>query len=488
MAGRGHQQPVPDPTLSPMIPWKTAQWTFGVLGCLSACQTNTSVETSIEATLDRLQHEDRTNAILAIVPDALDQARGLKGKDPNHPLYGQAVVVKDNIHIKGMATTAGSLALINNVAEEDAPVVARLRDAGAIIVGKTNLSEWANFRSTSSSSGWSSVGGLTTNPFDPSCTACGSSSGSGAAVGSGLVDIALGTETDGSVTCPAAMCGIVGLKPTVGLLPSDGVVPISSSQDTVGPMTTTVSLAAHTMDALVPGRSDSYASSLSQDALQSVRVGVLRQHDPKPDSSEAELYKEALNVLKEQGAILVDIPDIPGLGRIQRLEWSLLLREFKREINRYLASTPEEVMSRTLTEIIAFNQTNSEQAMPHFAQEIFELSEATSDSDEPNLETLARQLKNLAGPEGIDALLEQANCEMLIAPTFGRPWKIDLENGDNFEGSSCTTLPAVSGYPHLTVPMGLADGLPFGLSFIGTAFSESTLLSAGYAFEQARLD
>ena len=476
------------PYAVPMIPRKTAQWTFGVLGCLSACQTNTSVETSIEATLDRLQQEDRTNAILAIVPDALDQVRGLEGKDPNHPLYGQAVVVKDNIHIKGMATTAGSLALINNVAEEDAPVVARLRNAGAIIVGKTNLSEWANFRSTSSSSGWSSVGGLTTNPFDPSCTACGSSSGSGAAVGSGLVEIALGTETDGSVTCPAAMCGIVGLKPTVGLLPSEGVVPISSSQDTVGPMTTTVSLAAHTMDALVTDRTDTYASSLSRDALQNVRVGVLRQHDPKTNSSEDEIYQQALKVLEEQGAILVDIQDIPGLGRIQRLEWSLLLREFKREINRYLSSTPLEVQSRTLSEVMAFNLNNTERVMPHFDQEIFELSEGTSDSDEPDLDTLARQLKKLAGPEGIDALLKQANCEILVAPTFGRPWKIDLENGDNFEGSSCTTLPAVSGYPHLTVPMGVADGLPSGLSFIGTAFSESTLLSAGYAFEQARIE
>ncbi len=471
-----------------MNPWKTSQWTFGLLGCLSACQSTTTVETSIQSTLNRLQHEDRTNAILAIVPDALEQVRKLDSKDSNQPLYGQAVVVKDNIHLKGMATTAGSLALINNVASEDAPVVARLRNAGAIIVGKTNLSEWANFRSTSSTSGWSSVGGLTTNPFDPFCTACGSSSGSAAAVGSGLVQIALGTETDGSVTCPAAMCGIVGFKPTVGLLPSEGVVPISSSQDTVGPMTATVSLAAHTMDAMVPNRADTYASSLSRDALRDLRVGILRQHDPKPDSSEAKIYQRALEMLEEQGAVLVDIEEIPGLGRIQRLEWSLLLREFKRGINRYLDSTPQEVVSRTLAEVMAFNRTNAEKVMPHFAQEIFELSEQTTASDEPRLDTLARQLKRLAGPEGIDALLQQANCKILVAPTFGRPWKIDLENGDNFEGSSCTTLPAVSGYPHLTVPMGLADGLPLGLSFIGTAFSESTLLAAGFAFEQARID
>lgn len=471
-----------------MNPWKTSQWTFGLLGCLSACQSSTTVETSIQSTLNRLQQEDRTNAILAIVPDALEQVRKLDGKDSNQPLYGQPIVIKDNIHLKGMATTAGSLALINNVASEDAPVVARLRNAGAIIVGKTNLSEWANFRSTSSSSGWSSVGGLTTNPFDPFCTACGSSSGSGAAVGSGLVQIALGTETDGSVTCPAAMCGIVGLKPTVGLLPAEGVVPISSSQDTVGPMTTTVLLAAHTMDAMVLNRADTYASSLSRDALQDLRVGVLRQHDPQPNSSEAKIYQRALEILEEQGAILVDIEDIPGLGRIRRLEWNLLLREFKREINLYLDSTPPEVESRSLAEVMAFNRTNAEKVMPHFDQEIFELSEQTSPSDDPSLDTLARQLKRLAGPEGIDALLQQANCEILVAPTFGRPWKIDLENGDSFEGSSCTTLPAVSGYPHLTVPMGLADGLPLGLSFIGTAFSESTLLAAGFAFEQARID
>ena len=472
--------------MNPLKTLKTSQWTLGLLGCLSACQSTTNVESSIEATLNRLQHEDQTNAILAIVPDALEQVRALEGMDPNQPLYGQAVVVKDNIHIKGMATTAGSLALANNIAKQDAPVVARLRNAGAIIVGKTNLSEWANFRSTSSTSGWSSVGGLTTNPLDPACTACGSSSGSGAAVGSGLVQIALGTETDGSVTCPAAMCGIVGLKPTVGLLPTEGVVPISKNQDTVGPMTTSVTLAAHTMDALVPNQTNSYASGLSRDALKNVRIGVLRHHDPEPKSPEADLYQRSLSLLEEQGAILVDIEEIPGLGRIQRLEWTLLLREFKREINLYLASTPKEVKSRTLSDVMAFNVANTELVMPHFGQEVFELSEQTSDSDEPALETLARQLRRLAGPEGIDALLNQAGCEILVAPTFGRPWNIDLENGDNFEGSSCTTLPAVSGYPHLTVPMGLADGLPLGLSFIGTAFSESTLLAAGYAFEQAR--
>ena len=472
--------------MNPLKILKASQWMFGLLGCLSACKSTTSVEASIEATLKRLQHEDHTNAILAVVPDALEQVRGLEGMDLNQPLYGQAVVVKDNIHIKGMATTAGSLALVDNIAKQDAPVVARLRNAGAIIVGKTNLSEWANFRSNSSTSGWSSVGGLTTNPIDPTCTACGSSSGSGAAVGSGLVQIALGTETDGSVTCPAAMCGIVGLKPTVGLLPTEGVVPISKSQDTVGPMTTSVTLAAHTMDALVPNQTGSYASGLSRDALQKLRIGVLRHHDPEPNSPEADLYQRSLDLLKEQGAVLVNIEEIPGLGRIQRLEWTLLLREFKREINLYLASTPSEVKSRTLSDVMAFNVANKELVMPYFDQDIFELSDQTSESDEKNLETLSLQLKRLAGPEGIDALLNQANCELLVAPTFGRPWKIDLENGDHFEGSSCTTLPAVSGYPHLTVPMGLADGLPLGLSFIGTAFSESTLLAAGYAFEQAQ--
>ena len=271
-----------------MNPWKTSQWTFGLLGCLSASQSSTTVETSSQSTLNRLQQEDRTNAILAIVPDALEQVRKLDGKDSNQPLYGQPIVIKDNIHLKGMATTAGSLALINNVASQDAPVVARLRDAGAIIVGKTNLSEWANFRSTSSSSGWSSVGGLTTNPFDPFCTACGSSSGSGAAVGSGL--FRSHWEPNRWIRdLPSGNVWYVGLKPTVGLLPAEGVVPISSSQDTVGPMTTTVLLAAHTMDAMVLNRADTYASSLSRDALQDLRVGVLRQHDPQPKSSESKI-------------------------------------------------------------------------------------------------------------------------------------------------------------------------------------------------------
>ncbi|MAV55668.1 MAG: amidase [Phycisphaerae bacterium] len=469
-----------------MIQWNTSWWAFGLLCSLTACQSQKDTQASIEAVLGRLEHEDRTNAVLVIASDTPDQLLNLQKVDPAQPLYGQAVLVKDNIHVKGFATTAGSLALVNNIATEDASVIKDLRRAGAIIVGKTNLSEWANFRSTSSSSGWSSVGGLTTNPLNASCTACGSSSGSGAAVGSGLVEVALGTETDGSVTCPAAMCGIVGLKPTVGLLATDGVVPISKSQDTVGPMTTTVKLAALTMDALVPNRTESYASALDRNSLQGIRIGVLRNHDPIPDSAEAILYEESLAVLVDCGAVLIDIQEIPGLGRIQRLEWSLLLREFKREINTYLDKTPASVSTRTLAQVMEFNTKNAEVVMPHFGQEIFEISEQTSEKDEPDLKTLAAQLKRLAGTEGIDRLLTQSESIMLVAPTFGRPWNIDLINGDTFEGSSCTTLPAVSGYPHLTVPMGLADGLPFGLSFIGTAFSEAKLLSAGYAFEQAR--
>ena len=239
----------------------------------------------------------------------------------------------------------------------------------------------------------------------------------------------------------------------------------------------------------VPNGNESYASALDRGSLDGVRIRVLRHYDPAPDSAEAVLYKESLGVLAEHGAILVDIQEIPGLDRIRYLEWSLLQHEFKLEINAYLAKTPESVSTRTLAELIDFNRANAEAVMPHFGQDIFELSEQTSEEDEPPLETLATQLKRLAGAEGIDHLLAESKCKMLVAPTSGRPFKIDLENGDapNIKYLPRTAqLPAVSGYPHLTVPMGLANGLPLGLSFIGTAFSEAELLSAGYAFEQAR--
>ena len=437
------------------------------------------------ALLQRLEMEDSCNAVLAIAPDAVEQLRALDSGSRRGSLHGVPVLVKDNIHVAGMPTTAGSLALLENIAEADAPIIANLKRAGAVIVGKTNLSEWANFRSTSSTSGWSSVGGLTTNPYDSSRSACGSSSGSGAAVGSGLVDVAIGTETDGSVTCPAAMCGIVGLKPTVGLLSGEGIVPISASQDTAGPMTRNVKLAARTLGGMIGAKAADYEAALDVDALRGVRLGVLLPLSGQYGDAVSATFSAARRTLEEAGATLVEISEIPDLKRIGQLEWALLLREFKRDLNSYLATTPSGVKTRTLADLIAFNKTHAEEVMPHFGQEIFEQSEATEGGADLELPDIVAEAKRLAGPEGIDRLLADHDCIALIAPTTGRAFPIRLDGGDAFEGA-CTTLPAVAGYPHLTVPMGLADDLPVGLSFIGPAFAEAKLLALGFAYEQAR--
>ncbi len=453
---------------------------------LCGCQENGPAGLSeTGGIMERLQTRDSMNAILAIAPDAVKELGSISSQPNLGPLHGLPVLVKDNIHVKGMPTTAGSKALLENMAAADAPVIANLRRAGAIVVGKTNLSEWANFRSTASTSGWSSVGGLTTNPHDPSRTACGSSSGSGAAVGGGLVDAAIGTETDGSITCPAAMCGIVGLKPTVGLLSTEGIVPISTSQDTAGPMTRDVRLAARMLGAMAGEGGEDYEAALRTDALRGVRLGILLPLCGRYGEAAEDTFAEARRTLESAGAVLVEITEIPELGRIRELEWALLLREFKRDLNRYLAAVPPGVKTRTLADLIAFNEAHADEVMPHFGQEIFEQAEATMGGEDPELPAIVAEARRLAGRDGIDRLLAAHNCEALIAPTTGRAFTISLENGDSFQGSA-TTLPAVSGYPHLTVPMGEAEDLPVGLSFMGPARSEARLLALGYAFEQAR--
>ena len=438
------------------------------------------------AFLQRLETGDSCNAVLAIAPDAVEQLRILDSGPRRGSLHGVPVLVKDNIHVVGMPTTAGSLALRENIAAGDAPIIANLRRAGAVIAGKTNLSEWANFRSTSSTSGWSSAGGLTTNPYDASRSACGSSSGSAAAVGSGLVDIAIGTETDGSITCPAAMCGIVGLKPTVGLLSGEGIVPISASQDTAGPMARNVTLAARMLSAMAGDGATDYEAAFDASALKGVRLGVLLPLCGTYGDAVSETFAVARHTLEAAGATLVEIERIPDLGLISQLEWSLLLREFKRDLNEYLAQTPSGVETRTLADLIAFNRDHAAKVMPYFGQEIFEQSEATRGGADPELPDIVAEAKRLAGPEGIDRMLSDYDCVALIAPTTGRAFPISLEAGDSHEGA-CTTLPAVSGYPHLTVPMGLADDLPVGLSFMGPAFAEARLLALGFAYEQARI-
>jgi amidase len=411
-------------------------------------------------------------------------------------LHGVPFFVKDNIETGGlMATTAGSLALKDNLTGRDAPIVGRLREAGGIVLGKTNLSEWANIRGSHSSSGWSAVGGLTRNPFALDRTACGSSSGSAAAVAAGLAPFALGTETDGSITCPAAATGLVGLKPTVGLVSRTRIIPISSSQDTAGPMTLNVEDAARVLTVIAgsdPGdpataqadrRKTDYFAGLDPNALKGVKLAVLRGNMGYSRGTDA-AFEEAIATLRAAGADIVDAPKIDE-DPINAAEHTVLYTELKAGLNAYLATTnPAQVKTRTLSDVIAFNKANAGAELRWFGQESFIEADATKGLTDPVYLKARADAKRLAGPEGIDRVLKATGAVALIAPTGGPAWTIDLINGDHFTGSA-TTLPAVAGYPHLTVPMGRVEGLPVGLSFIGPAWSEQLLLSLGYAFQEA---
>ena len=440
----------------------------------------------------------RLNAVIALDPTALDQARALDRRPgARGPLHGLPILVKDNVEMAGpLPTTAGSLALKDNVTGRDAPFVARLRAAGAVLLGKTNLSEWANIRADASISGWSAVGGQTRNPHALSRNTCGSSSGSGAAVAAQMVDAAIGTETDGSITCPAAVNGIVGLKPTVGLVSRTHVVPISHSQDTAGPMTRDVTTAARLLAVMAgtdpadaatreaDARRADYVGALKADALKGARIGVLRWATgwhPGVD----ERFNAALAVLKAQGAVLVDITAGPNRREIGPNEFKVLLTELKADMNAYLASTPATVKSRTLADLIAFNRANAAAEMGLFGQDTFEKAEATKGLDDPDYVKARATSLRLAGKEGIDRMLAEAQVEVLVAPTASPAWFIDPVNADQAPGGGAGGLAAVAGYPHLTVPMGGVRGLPVGLSFIGPAWSEARLLALGFAFEQA---
>jgi amidase len=379
------------------------------------------------------------------------------------------IMVKDNIETRGpLPTTAGSLALINNVTNRDSPLVARLRQAGAVIVGKTNLSEWANFRSSDSISGWSGVGGQTRNAHALNRNACGSSTGSGVVVAAGMVPAAIGTETNGSITCPASISGIVGFKPTVGLVSRTHIIPISHSQDTPGPMTRTVREAAMVLTAIAgtdpadpatreaDARKTDYASALSPNSLRGRRIGVL-------------------NFAKGFGT------DVPFGSE----SYKVLLSEFKADLNAYLATTPPTVRTRTLADLIAFNAANAASEMPLFGQDIFEGSEKTKGLDDPEYKKARETSFRLAGPEGIDRLLKEHKVEALIGPTVAAGWLIDAVHGDSYPGGGAGSLAAVAGYPHLTVPMGHVRGMPVGLSFMGAKWSDALILSLGYAYEQA---
>lgn len=462
----------------------------------------TSSAALVKRYLDRIEAIDRAgprlNSIIAVNPDALAQARALdaerRAKGPRGPLHGVPILVKDNIETAdAMPTTAGSRALAANLTGRDAPLVARLRIAGAVILGKTNLSEWANFRDNDSTSGWSAVGGLVRNPYALDRNACGSSSGSGAAVAADLAPAAIGTETDGSITCPANMTGLVGLKPTVGLVSRTHIVPISASQDTAGPMTRSVRDAALLLGVIAGSdpadpataeadvRKRDYAAALDPGALAGKRVGVLRYRTGTNRSVDA-LFDAALETLQAAGAELVDIKESGVPRELGANEYKVLLTEFKVGLNGYLTKTPPAVTTRTLVELIAFNERDGRE-LALFGQGIFVEAQATAGLDDPAYLKAREAAKRMAGAEGIDRLLAQHRVSLLVAPTMGPAWVTDLVNGDQYSGGSSSQLPAVAGYPHLTVPMGAVKGLPVGLSFIGPAWSEADLLAAGHAYE-----
>lgn len=459
-------------------------------------------EAITRAYLARIAAMDRTGptlrAVIALNPDALAEAKAAdarrKAGKTLGPLDGIPILIKDNIETKDpVPTTAGSLALVANVTHRDAPVVARLRAAGMIILGKTNLSEWANIRSTRAMSGWSGIGGLVRNPYAFDRTACGSSSGSGAAVAASFAAVALGTETDGSVVCPSSVNNLVGLKPTIGLVSRTHIVPISHSQDTAGPMGKSVRDVAELFSSMIgsdpadpatigaDAHRHDYAAELKPGALRGMRIGVIRP-DMTPDLADA--YERALAVLKAQGAVLVEIkqPKLEGLGEA---ELTVLQTELKADLNTYLASTPPAVKTRTLADVIAFDDAHKAAEMPYFGQETFLAAEKTKGLEDPAYRTARAKSLDLAGRQGIDSMLRTANAAILVEPTYGPAWLSDPVYGDQYNGPSSSTLPAVAGDPNLTVPMGLVDGLPAGFSFMGPGYSEQTLLDAGYDYEQA---
>ena len=448
------------------------------------------------AAIARIEQVDRhLHAIIAVDPTAMAQARRVDVSRVGGPLAGQPVLLKDNIEAAGpLPTTAGSLALAGNVTNRDAPLVARLRSAGALILGKTNLSEWANIRSNRSISGWSAIGGQTRNPWALDRNTCGSSSGSAAAVAAGYARFAIGTETDGSITCPAAINGIVGLKPTVGLVSRTHIVPISHSQDTAGPMAPTIREAAELLTVIAgrdpadsataeaDKRRQDYAAALDANALNGKRIGVMRFATGFGTDA---AFEAALNVLRAKGATLVDIKsfDDKAIGENENL---VLLTEFKADLAAYLRSSPAAIPIRSLADAIAFNKAHTAREMPLFGQEVFEEAEATKGLGDAAYKKARAASFRAAGPNGIDRLLKTYRVVALVGPTMPPAWKIDAVNGDQISGGGAGSLAAVAGYPHLTVPMGLVKGLPVGLSFMGPKWSEALLLSIGFAYEQAR--
>ncbi|MBZ6378926.1 amidase [Pacificimonas flava] len=477
--------------------WRGALAGLAAMSVAAAAQASEPgpAEQALREALVRIErHDPKLNAVLAVEPTAIDEARALDRADGKGPLYGEVVLLKDNIEAKGLLpTTAGSLALSRNVTGRDAPLVERLREAGAVIAGKTNLSEWANFRSFDSLSGWSAVGGQTRNPHALDRSPCGSSSGSGAAVAAGLADMAVGTETNGSITCPASMNGIVGFKPTVGLVSRTHIVPISAAQDTAGPMTRSVLDAARMLNAMAgtdpadeaTSKADDYradyVAAVNAASLEGTRLGVMRF---AAGFQTGGLFDKALEVLRSKGAVLVEIEERGTALDDDETSFRLLLLDFKSQLNDYLAGTPGQTETRSLAELIAFNQA-SERELRLFGQNILELAEDTQGRDEPDYEAVRSEVASYSGPDGIDRLLAEHRLDALIGPTTAPAMLIDSVHGDSWHGGGAGYLAAHSGYPHLTVPMGLVKGLPVGLSFIGAKWEDAKILALGAAYEEA---
>ena len=491
------RQPVPE-----VKPFELDEITISELqdGMKSGKFTARSLVEKYQARIDEIDKRGpAVNAVIELNPDAaaianaLDQER--KERGPRGPLHGIPVLIKDNIDTAdAMMTTAGSLALVGSKPAKDSMVALKLRGAGAVILGKTNLSEWANIRSSHSVSGWSGRGGLTRNPYALDRNPCGSSSGTGAGISANLAAAGIGTETDGSIVCPSSSNGLAGIKPTVGLVSRAGIIPISHSQDGAGPMCRTVRDAAILLGALTgidpddgataasSGKSQTdYAHYCDPNGLKGARIGVARKYFGFNDAVDA-LMEQSLDVLKKQGATLVDPADIETLGKFDDTELQVFLYELKADLNAYLARLASAPV-RTLKEIIDFNERNRQKEMPYFGQDMFLKAEAKGPLTEKAYLEAVQKNHQLARTEGIDAVMEKHHLDALVAPTGGPAWLTDLINGDHVAGGSSNAA-AVAGYPNINVTAGFISGLPVGISFFGRAWSEPTLIKLAYAFEQ----
>jgi amidase len=493
----------PAPSSDAVKPFALDEITISELqeGIKSGKFTARSLVEKYSARIDEIdKHGPALNSIIELNPDAISIADALdrerKEKGPRGPLHGIPVLIKDNIDTADkMMTTAGSLALVGSQPAKDSHVVQKLRAAGAVILGKTNLSEWANIRSSHSTSGWSGRGGLTKNPYALDRNPCGSSSGSGAGVSANLCAAAIGTETDGSIVCPSSSNGIAGIKPTVGLISRRGIIPISHSQDGAGPMCRIVRDAAILLGALTGvdpadasttashGKSfTDYTQFCSPNGLKGARIGVARKYFGFNDAVDA-LMEQSIDAMKKQGATIIDPADIETLGKFDESELLVFMYELKADLNAYLASLSPNAPVKTLKEIIDFNERNRQKEMPYFGQDLFVKAESKGPLTEKAYLDALEKNHQLARTEGIDATMDKYRLDAIVAPTGGPAWLTDLVNGDHVAGGSSNAA-AVAGYPNINVTAGFISGLPVGISFFGRAWSEPTLIRLAYAFEQ----